>query len=303
MKAVIGSIGWILLASTLSAQDGGLDIMEGETIYDGGILLVLSDIYRHYSETYSGSHRVSDPASRVRQDHRITLSGNYGLLPELQLSLLVPYILRELRLDTASGRTTLSSDGIGDIAAFAKARPWKQDWYLGSFNWSVIGGLELPTGSTSERDGGARLAPELQPGSGSVNGILATAGTLEVDRWKFTALFLYQIDGEGARAHKFGDVFVAEVVVRNRLVVEPFPGPLFAVEMTFQWRQEWFSETDSIRIPNTGEERFTLKPTLLFYPRAWWGIETWAEIPVYRRVEGTQLGLDYGVFLALIYRL
>lgn len=281
------------LLTLLLLQDGGLEILEGETIYEHGTLLSVSELYRYYGTTYSGSRRVSDPLDRFREDHRITLAANYGLLPALQLSLLAPYVIRHGDVDV---------DGIGDLEFFAKYRAWKRDWHLGSFNWSLVAGMQMPTGSTSERDDGVRIASEFQPGSGSVDGVFATAGTLEIDRWKITLLMLYQLNGVGAHHYTFGDVFAAELILRRRLIVEPFPGPLFAAELAIQWRQEEAHEQRSTRVPDTGEERLMLRPTLLLYPRAWWGVEAWGEIPVYRHARGTQLVLDYGLFIAFIYR-
>lgn len=130
-------------------------------------------------------------------ESRSTLGANYGALPELTLSALVPFVYRELRFDGQSGRESDASDGLGDVTLLAKYRAFKEDWHLGSFNWTVFAGGELPTGTTDAEDGGARLPPELQPGSGSWDAVVATAATFEVDRWKLNGVLLFERNGKG----------------------------------------------------------------------------------------------------------
>jgi hypothetical protein len=285
-----------------AAQDGGLDILDGETLWGDGGQVTLSEVYRRKSTLYDGNNRIHDPLDQTLTESRTTLGFNYGARPELTLSLLVPYVSNEFRFDGSSGRETVSAAGLGDVTLLAKYRLFKEDWHLGSFNWTAFAGTELPTGSTQERDDGARLSPELQPGSGSWDPIVATAATYEQDRFKLNGVVLFEHNGQGAQDYKFGDLAVAELTPGYRFVVAKFPGPLLRADLGIQWRHEFAAEQDGDRLANSGGDTLLLKPGLVFWPRPWWGLVLSLELPVYRNLRGQQLGQDFGAFFSISYR-
>ena len=298
---VLGSF-LLVGAGPVLAQEGGLDILDGETIWVEGAQLSLSEIYRRKSTLYHGSDRASDPLDQTLAESRTTASLNYGVLPELTLSALVPFVYQELRFDSPSGRERDTADGLGDVTLVAKYRVYKEDWHLGSFNWTLFAGGELPTGSTDEREGGLTLPPELQPSSGSWDAIVATAGTFEVDRFKLNGVLLYERNGKGARDFKFGDLLVAEVTAGYRMVVVKYPGPLLRADLGLQWRHEFAAEDSGHRASDSGGDTLLLKPGVVFWVKPWWGLIVSAEVPVWRDLRGDQLGLDYGVFASVSYR-
>lgn len=300
--AILCAAFFLTSAGTVLAQEGGLDILDGETIWAEGAQVSLSEVYRRKATFYVGSDRASDPLNQALLESRTTLGVNYGVLPELTLAALIPFVYRELRFDGPSGRETDAAGGLGNMTLIAKYRVYKEDWHLGSFNWTVFAGGELPTGATHERDGGMRLSPELQPGSGSWGAIFATAATFEVDRWKLNGVFLFERNGEGAQDFKFGDLLVAELTLGRRLVVEKYPGPLLRADLGVQWRHEFASIQGGQRLPDSSGDTVLLKPGIVFWPRPWWGMIVSAEVPVWRNLRGGQIGLDYGLFASVSYR-
>lgn len=293
----------LLAAATLlltqDTRDGALDLFDGETIFEGGLQLTLDGVHRTRTRLYRGNDRVSDPLDREIREERLTLTANYGALPEFTLSLLVPFVSRAA--ETSGDRD--SASGLGDAAAVAKYRLWKQDWHLGSLNWTIFAGGEAPTGRTDAHDDGERLPPNLQPGSGSWDAILATAATVEQDRFKLTGVLLGQLNGNGAQDFAFGDVIVAELTPGWRVIVEPYPGPLLRFELGLQYRHEFAASQDGHRLGDSGGDELRLKPAAVFWPRANWGIILSSEVPVWRDLRGEQLGLDWSVFVAVSVRL
>lgn len=290
------------LSCVLVAQEGGLDILEGPTIFADGTLITLSESYRQRSTLFRNDHSVSDPLDRLRQDHRITLGLQHGPLPELTLTALLPYTFRDLEFDSPAGRQTLHSDGFSDASFIAKYRVYKDDWDLNSFALSLLAGVEFPTGSDGVHDDGILLAPTLQPGSGSWDGIFAAAATLQLDRWKFNAIGLHQLQGENSIDHRFGDVSVFEVSAGNRFWIDKYPGPSMNGGLGVQFRHEEPNTLSGSRIAGTGGDFLILKPNLVFHPEPWWDLVLSGEVPVYRDVRGTQLGVDFGIFFAVGYR-
>ena len=294
----------VALASSSAAwaQEGGLDILDGETLWADGGQVTLSEILRRRSQLYEGSHRIHDPLNQELWESRTALGLNFGIRPDLTLSVLIPFVYEEFQFDGPSGRETRASSGLGDVTLLAKYRLFKEDWHLGSFNWTAFAGTELPTGETDSSDEGMRLPPSLQPGSGSWDPIVATAATYEIDRFKLNGVLLYQYNGEGAQDYKFGDLLVAEVKPGYRLVVEKFPGPLLRVDFGIQWRHEFPAEQHGSRLADSGGDTLLLTPGIVFWPRPWWGAVLNAELPIYRDLEGQQLASDFGISLSISYR-
>ncbi|HYF00844.1 MAG TPA: transporter [Planctomycetota bacterium] len=174
-------------------QEGALDVLDGETLYEDGWLFTMGYERVEKRTLREGTRRRSDPLDRRQVDQAVVASAHYGLRHDLQLSLIVPWVRRELSLDGDDA----AADGPGDVTAAAKYRYLRLDGPGWATNFAVLGGLELPTGSDDERDGGARLPADLQPGSGSWDPFLGTGLTHEPGRWRFNAFAFYRLNGQG----------------------------------------------------------------------------------------------------------
>lgn len=291
-----------LLVASVTAQTGGLDILEGPTIFADGTLITLSEVFRRRTRTFAGSDSVADPSKRERIDHQFTLGLQYGVLPELTVTALLPYVTRDLEATTSGVRSTTETDGVGDASLIFKSRLYKKDWELNTFAVSLIAGVEAPTGATNETEAGIRVSPGLQPGSGSWDGVFAAAVTLQLDRWKFNSIVLRQVQGHGAHNHTFGDATVVEVSAGNRFWIDKYPGPSMNAALAVQFRHDAASDLGGAPVANTGGDFVTLKPSLVFHPQPWWDLVLTAEVPIYRDVNGTQLTSDFAIFFALGYR-
>ena len=66
----------LLLVTALPAQQGGLDILDGETLWAAGGQAFISQIYRTGSSFYRGSTEVADPLNTEIRTSRTTLERN-----------------------------------------------------------------------------------------------------------------------------------------------------------------------------------------------------------------------------------
>jgi hypothetical protein len=296
----IATIAGVILLSLASAraQEGGIELFAGETLFSEGWRLSLSEIYKRNDRLFAGSNTVTDPMDRLLEEHRIVTGIDYGLRHDFTLSALVPTVYREMRIRGAGGSTISRSTGLGDIALLAKYRPFKTDWHRGSFNVAVIGGLELPTGSTSERDNGMRLGPTLQPGSGSWDPIVAVATTTGVDFWRFDTLLLYKANTEGSRDFAHGDFFSAELGAGYRFLHTQYPGPAASARVGVQYRHQEADEIDGTRQGSSGLDEITVRGGITVHPAPEWDIKLGIDVPVYHDVRGTQLVRDLRLALA-----
>jgi hypothetical protein len=282
---------WILLSA---AQEGSLDVLDGETLYEGGWLFTTGYEFERREGLREGTRRVSDPLDRRLDDHTAAVGAHYGLRYDLQLSAVVPYIHRTL----TTGTDRDSVGGLGDAALVAKWRYLRIDDVGLATNFAVLAGLELPTGDVDDD-----LGAEFRPGSGSWDPSIGTAVTHEPGRWRFNAAALYQRNGQGARDYKDGDELFGELAIGNRFWLEPYPGPFMRFDALLRYRHEWRSRQDGDVVHDTGGDRLTVGATLAFRPRPTIDIQVFVEYPVYQSLDGTQLEEDLSVFFAFGIRI
>jgi hypothetical protein len=138
----------------------------------------------------------------------------YGLPGHVMLSAHLPFIRRDdLRAGEHSHIGGVTSNtverlgsvsGIGDLSLMAQyqlAHDHAAGWFVG-----LLGGLKVPTGSTSERDeSGTRLETEHQPGTGSWDPLFGLAASKSSGTWALHGSALYQVSTQGAQATELGD--------------------------------------------------------------------------------------------------
>ncbi|MCZ6796001.1 MAG: hypothetical protein O7J95_20525 [Planctomycetota bacterium] len=294
---------WLILnfltPGALCGQEGGIEVFAAETLFDQGMRLSVSHLYKLRSELHRGSSRVSDPQDRVFQEHRVVAGFDYGVLPELTLSALVPAVYRELRREAAGGRERLEAFGLGDIALLGKYRLHKVDWERSSFNVSLVAGLEFPSGETGAREDGVRLPPSLQPGSGSWDPFVALASRLGVNRWRFDALAFYKANTEGTQEFEDGDFLALEADVAFRFLHTKYPGPTASARVGLQFRYQGRAEQSGLRVNDSGSDALMARFGLTVHPMPRMDLTVAVDVPLYQDLRGEQLGLGVRTFFAL----
>lgn len=287
----------------LMLQEGSLDVLDGETLYESGWLFTLGYEFEEREGLRRGNERVSDPLNLRLVEQTAALGVHYGLRHDVQLSLVAPYVSRTLTLDDPAGADRHAEEGFGDAALVVKWRWHRWDDTGKALNFAVLAGLELPTGDDDPGSLALPSGPELQIGSGSWDPSLGAAVTYEPWRWRFNAAVLYQYNGEGSRDFKDGDELFAELAVGNRFWLEPYPGPFMRADLLLRWRHQGRSTLDGDLLHDSGGELWTLGLTWAFRPRPTVDLQIFVEYPVYQDVEGTQLEEDLSVFFALGFRI
>ena len=131
----------------------------------------------------------------------------YNFNPRFSAQLNVPVIYRAYGSHTMSASTA----GIGDISLVGNFRVFQRvekDW---SFNWSLLGGVKLPTGDSSKLNIPDGVLPDgigghdLALGSGSVDGIVGTSFSVRWKRIFLNAQMQYVIRSEGDYAHRYAN--------------------------------------------------------------------------------------------------
>ncbi len=240
---------------------------------------------------------------------------NYSLLTNLTVSLAIPYVHKELEMrDPATGRRiTLESSGLGDIRLFSKYRFWSRDTPRGTRGLAAFGGLQLPSGSTSEEENGERLPQPLQPGTGAVSGFLGLAGTYVQDAIGIEGGVTYTINSE-ANDFRFGNVVNYDLALEYQI----FPQRIlsgsqvtFLVEFNGEYAER--NESNGLALGNTGGHTLLLSPGIQFItpPLPTLGgnlvLEVSGQVPIFEdlnedpRAGPDPLKTDYALLFGLRY--
>lgn len=303
MKKILWSLAPLLWATSAFAQEGALDVLDGETLYESGWLVTAGYELGTRRGLLDGAERMGDSLHRTQLDQAAVLSAHYGLLHKLQVGTLVPYLSRTLTLDDPAGPDRFSSDGLGDVTLYAKWRYYRYDDVGTATNFALLSGLELPSGSDDERDHGVLLPAELQPGSASWDPFLGAAVTHEPGRWRFNAMSLYKRIGQGTHEYKQGDQFFAELAAGNRFWLEPYPGPFMRLDLVLRYRHEGADRRSGRAVGDTGGDLVTIGANWAFRPRPTLDFQVAVEYPIYESLRGTQLKESFALFVAFGVRI
>ena len=297
-RVTIALLATLAAAGPLSAQEGGLGIFTGETIFQYGTRVSISHLRESRTKLFRGDDRVANPMNQRLVEHRAILGLSHGVRNDFSVSALIPFVEKSFDSRVAGRKLRMDSFGLGDVAVLAKYRLMKQTWPRGAFTVAVIGGAELPTGRTDFRENGTRLPTSLQPGSGSVNPFASLAATYEEDLWRFDAQLFGKWNTRGARNFDDSDVYSAEIAAAYRFVHEPYPGPSHNFRLGLSYRQYTRARDDGPVLVNSGRSEWILRPALTMHPRPNIDIVIAADVPLHQHLRGTQLGLETRTFVA-----
>lgn len=291
-----------LLGPTAAAQQGTLDLVDGETLYDGGWLVTAGGTVRRLQGLRSGTASASNPPALVpgrRLDAAAALGVHYGLRHDLQVGALLPWV-RQTASGFTAGASTRTGEGVGDLELFGKWRFYRWDARGKALNVAAIAGLSIPTGSDEETAGGAELQPDLQPGSGTFDPRVGLAATYEPGRWRYNLGALYTLDVGTSDA--VGDAFSLQAEVGNRFWLEPYPGPFMRLDGIVRWTHLGRDRFNGSKLPNTGGDRVSVGLNYAFRPRPSLDFQLAAELPVWQNLNGTQLGENWTLSATIGYR-
>lgn len=276
-----------------------------EIVAKGDLLFTLAYDYNYLDEIIKGTEELnSDDRSRLSQT--IISRMQFGLSDRWSFVLSLPYVFRSENIQSEiSSFSELSSSGIGDIlfqTNYTLLSKKQQVLML-----SVI--LKMPTGSNSkENNFGFPLPPDLQPGTGSWDGIISAL--YEVNNiWNgdfhFSLNGNARFNGDGTRfnvkqSYKFGNAFsIITGLSYEMLVKKSFLSPAINIS----YRRTLIDLTDDALTPNTGGDWLSIVPSISYTIYDQFMFLLSASIPVFRYLEGTQLTSTYSMFFQIQYTL
>lgn len=207
----------------------------------------------------------------------------YSPRRDLNVAVSLPYVSKTLSLRDGQHR---GAEGLGDLRLFALYRFFRQDRPFGTIEATLLGGLKLPTGDSARRDAQGLLPPALQPGTGSVDGLVGlTLGSIS-RRWGLYLGGLGKLNAE-AQGFKAGDTVSYNLTVQYQLFPD-WPTPDLSqlnVGVELVGTTATKDTMQGATVQASGGTEFFLAPGLQYFLGPQWVLETAVEIPISRGLE------------------
>ena len=263
--------------------------------------------YNTLKDLMTFSERLNDD-SRIRNTHSILLENSYEFTKAFSISSLFSYVRQERIITTLSQNEDITvNQGLGDAILLFRYKVLGRK--ESSRNQLLLGaGPKFPLGRADYTDSrGITLPADLQPGTGAWDIMLwsnyAYQGLLGRENLSFninstTRLTTTNERYNGRQAYKFGNEFQIQVGLQDRFLLGSI---LFDPLLILRYRAVGFDKVNGNNFDNTGGHWLYLRPGLNINLDPQTALRFMGDIPVYRRLEGTQLTTSYR-FAVSLYR-
>jgi len=306
--AVILAAGRAVPASGQACSCGGAPLMgslELPTAPAGSWQFGLTYEYHAIGDVVSGTTELEDDTRR-RTVHSGLLEINYGLSARFSASAVLTILQQERTTNSVLGTgELLQTHGVGDGIFMLKysllpfSPPAQRQVAAGA-------GVKMPFGKTSLTANSTLLAADMQPGTGSWDAVLwgyAYQGFYRYLPLGVQATFSYRLNGtndrfgSGNQSYRFGNEFITTVAANVR------PGTLLDYTLGVRYRAVTADEFAGLDLPNSGGKWVNLIPGINVNLTPTYAVRASFTLPVYRKLEGTQLTTSYAFSLSIFYSL
>jgi Putative MetA-pathway of phenol degradation len=209
--------------------------------------------FNDFSDAEMIRAREADPEGDIHSVDSLNttaLGALYGVTDDFSIGLRLPYVVRHQIREPEHGHgeeemepghddgddedhehgepvpeqlveTLGNAEGVGDMTLFGQYR-FFQNPETRSYA-AFLFGVKMPTGRTDVKSNeGFLLETELQPGSGSWDGLLGLAGTQVLGPVALNASVLYSVVTEGSQETDLGDIFSYNLALSYRVGADAF---------------------------------------------------------------------------------
>jgi hypothetical protein len=262
---------------------------------------------RNVLKTLLNGSSVLEDDARERITQSFLVQTGYSFNSRWSADFFFSYVEQQRTIRQFRNEDHVSTAGLGDAALLLKYNvfdPLSHDFLL-----TLASGIKMPTGrSDLRREDGIPLNADLQPGSGSWDGVF-WANTI----YKFgfrpsmnissTAIFSLKGTNNqylGEQSYRFGNEIQWLLSVNDNFLVGT---KLLDASIVFRYRKALKDKFNTLEMPNTGGTWVFIAPGIAynFSPKV--AINGSLELPVFSEVQGTQVSPTYrinaGVFIKL----
>lgn len=285
-----------------AAQQGGIELFAGETLFVGGTRLSATYLRQEGGGLLRSTSSTSSPDGLEVDRDVVVFGAMHGIRRGTDITLLVPVLRTDAAFGAPPARTETDHVGLGDVSLTIRQRIYHDVWDRGAFATSVLVGTQAPTGEDDERRDGVLLPANLQAGSGSWDPFAGLATTFELDRLRIDANAFYLSPTEGTQQFEAGDVFSATLTVGYRALMTQYPGPTISTKLGVRYRREGRARQAGAALQGFGREEIALRAGATWHPIPNVDVVFTFELPVYQDVNELQPETDFRVIAGFGYR-
>ncbi|NOR75853.1 MAG: hypothetical protein GQ525_11915 [Draconibacterium sp.] len=263
--------------------------------------------YNILDDLYSGSEKLNGNLSE-RLTQTVMLQTIYSFTEKFSVNGLYSYVDQKRSIIGTTGDAHVTqANGFGDIVLLAQYTPFLNL----KRSLTIAIGPKLPVGKFDATDPeyGLVLSPDLQPGSGLLDGIIGV---------NFSEFHLFNVPGltfnssagfrittpakrfEGDFDYRFGNETVVAVGLQKSFLINKIG---FSPLLFFNFRNTLQDKIDDLQIPGTGGNWVNMLLGLNIEPSNNWAINVSGELPVYRNLTGTQLTTTYRINIGVAIKI
>jgi len=246
--------------------------------------------------------------TRSRLTTSTLLEVNYGINERWAVAVVLPFVRQERIIKGFEGGQDFTfTQGLGDIMLLLKYRIINPET-TPFMEWVVGGGPKLPTGKTDFlNNNGLTLPADMQPGSGSLDGMFWTffqKSKFPVKPMSLVFVSTFRKSGKnndynGSQEYQFGDEFQTNLGMNYNF----FAGVPIDVFLFGRFRSQTVDLIDGNVFPGSGGKWVYVIPGFNVNVIPDLSVRASVDLPVYRNLYGTQLTTTYRYTLALFYNL
>lgn len=278
--------GGVPISGKLGLPPGSNGTWQISLSYDLNVLKTLKE----------GTETLDDDA-RERITQSIIFQAGYSLTSKWSTDLFFSYVKQERTIRQFGNTDYVSTNGIGDAALLLKyslSEPGTRNFLV-----TVAAGPKIPTGrSDLTREDGIPLNADLQPGSGSWDGLFWINGLYKFrvrPSLNTSTTVIYSLKGKNNdylnnQTYQFGDEIQVLFSINDSFVLGQ---KILNTSLILRYRKALEDRFNDIQMPNTGGEWIFLSPSLAYNFSQKIAIFSSFEIPVYAKLHGTQLSPTY----------
>ncbi len=308
-KTVIISIILLLFSVKLFAQaccTAGTPLLgsiEMSTTQKGVWQFGLTYEYNSLQDVYAGSQELNDN-TRERISTAALFEISYGLSDKVTLTTLFSFVTQSRKINPLTGtRNELNTNGIGDALFLLKYNLITLD-LISNTELSIGIGVKSPLGRSNIKSNGILIPADMQPGTGSWDGILwsyFSQGNLFQEPLNVFVNASYRFNtpnerfGTNQAGYKFGNELITNIGLGYRTDT-PFDFTLLA--------RHRFTSSDEFGggdISNTGGNWIYFVPGINIKMLENISGRLSGQIPVYRNINGTQLSTTFTASFSIFY--
>lgn len=287
--------GGVPLSGNIGFTGAEKGILQAEISYDLNYLQTLKNEWEVYPET-----------SRKRITQSVLLKAGYSINSWLAVDALFSYVSQEREITILEETYRVNTRGIGDAVILPKLTLARLS--LKGYELQLGSGLKVPLGRTDHEDErGIVLNADMQPGS----------GTWDVITWVYYARqfnfrpsmvvstrVLGRFNGRnreyyGSQTYQFGtssQVFLSlgdQILLGNRVLAP-------SLSLRYRWAAK--DRINEQELENTGGQWINVIPALSWHFSQNLILHVVPEIPLFSRVNGTQLTPTFRMQVGMYYR-